>query len=103
MKFLLLGAACAFSVSITHSAENCIVAPPGPEVHAINTALAAGNCANALTWMKAGVKTRHPQVLLLAGTMFENGFCVKPDWDKAVTMYQLAGQAGNTLAIPRLM
>ncbi|NGZ84346.1 hypothetical protein [Duganella aceris] len=76
---------------------------PDPKGLATVTAfLASGDCPGAVGAIKEGIKSRHPAVLLVAGTMFEEGVCVKPDWDKAVNLYLLADAAGNRSAIPRL-
>ena len=96
--------ACLFAAAcLPAAAAPKYLLPDYAEVRLINMALLAGNCEAALSLMKAGVKKRQPDVLLVGGTMFENGTCMKPDWDKAVNLYQLADQAGNRSAIPRLM
>ena len=101
MKPAFLAAALA---GIGLSAHAASYKSPDYQVTApINTAIMAGNCKNALGMMKAGVREKHPDALLLGGTMFENGTCMKADPDRAVTLYQLAEQAGNFSAIPRLM
>lgn len=62
-----------------------------------------GECKQAVEALKPGLKSKQADVLLLAGTLFEEGICFKPDWVKAVSMYMLADEAGNRSAIPRLM
>ena len=61
------------------------------------------NCAAAVKALNQGVADKQPSVLLLAGSMFESGLCVKPDWDKAADFYQLAHAAGSQGAVPRLV
>lgn len=65
--------------------------------------VAVGNCGNAIEALKSGLKAKQPDVLLLAGTLYEEGMCVSSNWERAVSLYMLADQAGNKSAIPRLI
>jgi hypothetical protein len=60
-------------------------------------------CAGAVKALNAGLAEKHPSVILLAGSMFEQGLCVRQDWDKAAGFYQLAHAAGKHEALPRLI
>jgi hypothetical protein len=62
----------------------------------------AKDCAGAVEAMKSGLKREYPDVALLAGSMYEHGVCVKPDWDHAVLFYTQAYGAGLTEAADRL-
>jgi hypothetical protein len=42
----------------------------------------------------AGLQAGYPEVALLAGTMFEAGFCVNKNWSKAVGLYTQAHEGG---------
>lgn len=54
----------------------------------------ARNCAGAVKELNAGLAARHPEVALLAGTMFETGACVTQDWNRAMGHYTQAFDAG---------
>lgn len=62
----------------------------------------AGDCPRAVAYLKDRWKAGHPEVALLAGSMHENGICVKADWDKAVSFYVQAHQGGLPEAAERL-
>lgn len=61
------------------------------------------DCKGALGALNKGVTSKQRAVLLLAGSMYEQGLCLKQDWDKAAHFYQLAHEAGNVAALPRLV
>lgn len=60
----------------------------------IGERMKAQDCAGAVERLNAGLAERHPEVVLLAGNMFETGACVKPDWNRAVGYYAQAFEAG---------
>lgn len=64
-------------------------------VDAIRGSIAAQNCQQAVDRLKSGLKNEYPEVYLLAGSMYENGICVRRDWDRAVTFYVQAHDAGE--------
>ncbi len=68
----------------------------------IRTSVAEGDCPGAVNRLKEGVKKLLPDVLVTAGAMFENGVCLKADWDKAVNLYQMAEKEGSKHAKARL-
>ena len=61
------------------------------------------SCAGAVKALNKGIASNYPSVLLLAGSMFESGLCVKQDWEKAAGYYQLAHAGGKKEALPRLI
>lgn len=61
------------------------------------------NCPGAIKALNKGVADNQRAVLLLAGSMFEQGICVKQDWDRAAHFYQRAHEAGSKNAMPRLI
>jgi hypothetical protein len=79
------------------------VAPNQEAVREIRGWLEAGNCKSAVEGLRPGLKAKQPDVLLLAGVMYEEGLCLTANWDKAAGLYMLADEAGNRSAIPRLM
>ena len=64
-------------------------------VDAIRVSIAAQDCRQAVERLKSGLKNEYPEVFLLAGSMYENGICVQRDWDRAVTFYVQAHDAGE--------
>ncbi|RVT48902.1 hypothetical protein [Rubrivivax albus] len=45
--------------------------------------------------MNDGLQARHPNAFLMAGSMFEQGLCVKPEWDRAQGYYRSAVAVGH--------
>jgi hypothetical protein len=66
-------------------------------------AVRGNDCPLAVRRLNAALPKRYPGVLMLAGSMFENGICVKPDWARAERMYLAAGEAGHNGALLRLV
>lgn len=60
------------------------------------------DCDGAVADLKAGLKKGFVEVTLLAGSMYDNGICVKRDWNRAVPFYIRAWQGGLTEAADRL-
>lgn len=71
-------------------------------VHEVRMRIDARDCGGAVERLKAGLKAGHPEVALLAGSMYEHGICVKASWDNAVTFYAQAHQGGQMEAAERL-
>jgi len=64
--------------------------------------IAARDCEGAVSRLKGWLKQGEPKVYLLAGTMYDNGLCVKRDWAKAADFYVLAFEKGLPEAADRL-
>jgi TPR repeat protein len=92
---------CAAAVSA--NAAPSYVEPNRQATEYINRLLKASNCKGAIEEIKSGVKSKQPDVLLLAGTLYEEGMCVAPNWEKAVGLYMMADDAGNKSAVLRLI
>jgi hypothetical protein len=60
------------------------------------------HCDGAVADLKAGLKKGFTEVSLLAGSMYDNGICVKRDWDRALVFYIQAWQGGMKEAADRL-
>jgi hypothetical protein len=71
-------------------------------VQAVTEAMVKRDCTAAAAALNAGLAKQHPEVWLLAGAMFEDGLCLKPNWDRAVNFYQRADSAGQPAAALRL-
>ena len=61
------------------------------------------DCARAVSRLNAGLSSRYPGVYLMAGTMYEEGLCLKPNWERAERMYRLAHEAGHGAGLLRLV
>ncbi len=69
---------------------------------AIADRIAAKDCSGAVEDLKAGLKRGFDEVTLLAGSMYDNGVCVRRDWSRAVTFYVRAWEGGVQEAADRL-
>ena len=72
-------------------------------VAGIHDALRAGDCALVASRLNDGLKRKYPSVYLLAGTLYEQGLCLKPDWDRAARLYQQANDAGEPKGLQRMI
>lgn len=61
-----------------------------------------GDCGSAVSTLDKGLKAHYPEVQLLAGSLYENGVCLKPNWDRAVNFYSLAYKNGKKEGAYRL-
>jgi TPR repeat protein len=71
-------------------------------VQAVSAAMGRSDCVAAASALNAGLAKSHPEVWLLAGAMFEDGLCLKANWDRALNFYQRADGAGLPSAAARL-
>jgi hypothetical protein len=93
----------ALSLAALLAAPTAFAATPSQESAAdVTNRIDAKDCAGAVEAMKNGLKREYPDVALLAGSMYEHGVCMKPDWDKAVLFYTQAYQEGRAEAADRL-
>lgn len=72
-------------------------------VDAVRNSIAARDCVTAVKRLKSGLENGYPEMALLAGSMYENGICVKRDWSRAVTFYVQAHDAGEKDGSARLV
>jgi hypothetical protein len=98
----LLAGLALYALSVTPGAARDYVNPDRLAIRDIRSALQLGDCKGAVANLKPGLKAKQPDVLLIAGLMYEEGYCVAADWNKAAGLYMLADDAGNRSAIPRL-
>jgi hypothetical protein len=89
---------CALLAASSAWAAPTIKVPDPRETRGLRAYLDSNDCPGALQVVKAGIKARQPDVLLMAGTMMEEGICMKADWEKAVTIYEMAYQEGSPTA-----
>lgn len=64
--------------------------------------IGARKCDVAVERLKSGLKDGYPEVMLLAGSMYENGVCVRQDWDTALGFYAQAFAGGIVEGAERL-
>lgn len=101
----LLCAAVIFApLAVSHAAQTLDDAPVNQEAQRdVWVYLEHKDCAGAVRALNKGIAENQRDILLLAGAMFEDGICLKPNWDQAVKMYQRAHAAGNRAGLPRLV
>jgi hypothetical protein len=69
---------------------------------AVVDAIAQRDCARAASQLNAGLAKGHAELMLLAGAMYEEGVCLKPNWERAVNFYEKAAAAGRPEAVARI-
>ncbi len=76
--------------------------PDEQAVDLVWTYINAKDCAAAAKALSDGAAKGYPGLLLLAGAMFEDGVCLKPNWQRAEGFYQRAQAAGHPRAAAKL-
>jgi len=71
-------------------------------VKQVTDAVVRRDCVGAVAALNIGLSKGMPEVITLAGAMYEEGLCVKPNWDRAVSLYQRAANAGHPGVAARL-
>lgn len=61
------------------------------------------DCKLAVSHLNKGLKEAYPSALVLAGSMYEDGLCLKAAWDQAERMYLRAHEAGHRAGLLRLV
>jgi hypothetical protein len=89
---ILFAAACLVALSLPASAEKTSYGRKA--VAGITDRIRLKDCEGAVADLKTGLKKGFPEVAMLAGSMYENGICVKPDWERAIPFYIQAWQGG---------
>jgi hypothetical protein len=103
MKQQLLWSALAVVLASWSGSASAGRLPPGEEaLSEIGTYLKHGDCSGAIKRLNEGLSQSLPEVFLVAGSMYDEGICVKPDWKKAVHFYGRAYEAGQRTAASRL-
>jgi hypothetical protein len=92
---LLLACACgAAGAAGRNMAQEAVVG--------VHDRIAAEDCPGAVSRLNAGLAAGYPEVQLLAGSMYDEGVCVKRNWERAVHFYALADDGGQKAASARL-
>lgn len=96
-------AALPLLLSLLSLPASAVVETPGESVVTnITLKIEERDCAEAVDWLKYGLKQEYREVMLMAGTMYDNGICVRRDWSRAVGFYTQAHAAGMAKAVERL-
>lgn len=69
----------------------------------VHSALSHSDCKLAVSRLNDGLDQRYPDAYLMAGAMYEQGLCLKAQWDRAATMYQRALAVGHRAGQYRLV
>lgn len=69
----------------------------------VQTALRHKDCASVVQRLNAGLKAEYPSFFILAGVLYEEGLCLKPNWERAERMYLQAQAAGHEGGLLRLV
>ncbi len=72
-------------------------------VEGVLVAVRGGDCALAASRLNAGLSKRYPGIYLLAGTLYDEGVCLRASWERAERMYQAAHEAGHEGGLLRLV
>jgi len=71
-------------------------------VQAVLDAVTQGDCPAAVAKLNAGLAKAYPAVVTLAGALYEEGLCLRQNWDRALSLYQRAVDAGHPGAAARV-
>lgn len=105
-RLLTVGTLLALGVAQAGAADSRKEPPSKPEsqaIAAIHDAMRAQDCTLAASRLNEALKRKFASAYLLAGTMYEQGVCLKPDWERASTLYQQAAAAGEPQGRLRLV
>jgi hypothetical protein len=94
---------CLLAVPAAAEPDEYAQRQDGEASNSVLAHIEGNNCDAAVKALNKGLAARHPGVMLLAGSMFEQGLCIKQDWTKAAYYYQMAHAAGKREALPRLV
>jgi hypothetical protein len=72
-------------------------------VQSVHSALSHRDCELAISRLNDGLARQYPDVFMLAGWIYEEGFCVKPNWERAEAMYFRARDTGHHGGLLRLI
>jgi len=73
------------------------------ETYSVLAAMIENRCGDAVAELNRKLPNKNPEILILAGTMYEKGQCLNEDWEKGAQLYQQAAQLGARSALPRLV
>lgn len=78
------------------------ITPAEQVVSDVRVDIERGDCKSAVSALNKGLGEHYPEVQMLAGSLYENGACLKANWDRAVNFYSMAYRNGQKKAALRL-
>ena len=69
----------------------------------VHAAIALQDCAAAVARLNEGLTRQYTGIFLMAGLMYEEGICLKPNWERAESLYLRAHAAGHRAGVLRLV
>ena len=72
-------------------------------INGVIVALEHKDCSRAVARLNSGLAQSYPGFFMLAGSMYEDGLCLKPNWERAERMYLRAHEAGHADGMLRLV
>lgn len=76
--------------------------PAQAAVQRVLEAIQQRDCAAAVAGLNAGLAQGHPEIFTLAGALYEEGVCVRQNWQRAEALYQRALAVQHPGVAPRL-
>ena len=76
--------------------------PAQKAVHGVLVSIEKRDCPGAVAGLNAGLVKAYPEIFTLAGALYEEGVCVRQNWQRAEGLYQRAVAANHPGVAPRL-
>ena len=76
--------------------------PAQKVVGSVLEAIQKRDCPGAVASLNAGLAKAYPEIYTLAGALYEEGVCVRQNWQRAEGLYQRAVAANHPGVAPRL-
>ena len=103
MTFHRISLATALLLAVHAASAAQGYSPNREDLNSVILQLQHKDCPAAIAALNKGIASKQPDLLLLAGSMYEHGLCLKPNWLAAEGYYLQANQAGNPGAIDKLI
>ena len=76
--------------------------PAQKAVQVVLDAIQKRDCPGAVAGLNAGLAKAYPEIFTLAGALYEEGVCVRQNWQRAEGLYQRAVAVNHPGVAPRL-
>lgn len=76
--------------------------PAQKAVQVVLDAIQKRDCPGAVAGLNAGLAKSYPEIFTLAGALYEEGVCVRQNWQRAEGLYQRAIAVNHPGVMPRL-
>jgi hypothetical protein len=103
VKGALAGLACLLAGFTCAAQRPEVTMAEADTVAGVRTAMEHKNCGLAVSRLNEGLAAKMVDVYMLAGAMYEEGLCLKPNWERAAQMYLRADERGHGGAWMRLV